>query len=86
MLNRWKDDEKYGLIMLNNIIKSMILHFSIVILLIFFCSGCGRKGSPRPPSKEKLSASMIYHKYIIPDISHFVVNKVSYASFCLPRQ
>jgi len=56
LMNRWKDDEKYGLIMLNNIKKGLILHFSIVILLIFFCSGCGRKGPPVPPSKEKLSA------------------------------
>jgi predicted small lipoprotein YifL len=56
LMNRWKDDEKYGLIMLNNLKKVLILHFSIVILLIFFCSGCGRKGPPRPPDKEKLSA------------------------------
>jgi predicted small lipoprotein YifL len=41
--------------MLNNLKKSLILHFSIVILLIFFCTGCGRKGPPMPPDKEKLS-------------------------------
>jgi predicted small lipoprotein YifL len=83
LMKRWKDDL---LFMLNNLKKGLILHFSIVILLIFFCSGCGRKGPPRPPGKEKLSASMIYHEYFMPDISHFVVNKVSYASFYLPRQ
>ncbi len=53
MMKRLKDDL---LFMLNNFKKGLILHFSIVILLIFFCSGCGRKGAPRPPSKEKLSA------------------------------
>lgn len=53
MMKRLKDDL---LFMLNNFKKGLILHFSIVILLIFFCSGCGRKGPPRPPSKEKLSA------------------------------
>ena len=53
MMNIWKDDL---LFMLNNFKKGLILHFSIVILLIFFCSGCGRKGPPVPPSKEKLSA------------------------------
>jgi len=65
------DDEKYGLIMLNNIKKGLILYFSIVILLIFFCTGCGRKGPPRPPSKEKLSASMIYQEHFLPSIKQY---------------
>ena len=64
-MNGTKDDEKYRLIMLSNIKKDLILNFSIVILLIFFCSGCGRKAPPRPPSKEKISAtnhlSRVFH-------------------------
>jgi predicted small lipoprotein YifL len=71
LMIRWKDDEKYGLIMLNNIKKVLILHFSIVILLTFFCSGCGRKGPPRPPDKEKLSASKIYQENFLPDIKQY---------------
>ncbi len=68
MMNRWKDDEQYGLFMLNNLKKVLILHFSILILLIFVFSGCGRKAPPRPPSKEKLSSvkdlTRIFHAEI----------------------
>jgi len=43
--------------MFKNFKKGLIFTISIVILLIFFCSGCGRKAPPRPPGKEKLSAA-----------------------------
>jgi predicted small lipoprotein YifL len=40
--------------MLKNFQKSFIVRFSFLIMLAFFFSGCGKKGPPKPPKKEKL--------------------------------
>jgi len=38
--------------------KSLVLICSIVILLSFVLSGCGKKGPPRPPVKETVDQNI----------------------------
>ena len=38
--------------------KNLILICSVVVLLAFFLSGCGKKGPPRPPVKETVDQNI----------------------------
>jgi len=39
--------------MLKNFKKSLVISFSVLIILVFFVSGCGIKGPPKPPKQGK---------------------------------
>jgi predicted small lipoprotein YifL len=43
--------------MVKRIKKGFVLHFVVVILLCFCFSGCGKKGPPLPPDREKPPAA-----------------------------
>jgi predicted small lipoprotein YifL len=39
--------------MLKNFQKGLVISFSVLIILAFFVSGCGKKAPPKPPKKGK---------------------------------